>query len=201
MTPNRTARRVYEARDVAKNYVETFKARPVEDEQKFNFSWPAELQCVGDSLAVAYASDKWKEKRGDDELYKHLAESRNRAFVAPGFLRDWDNTRKTWDVIGPMVSFATCPMPQHFAILGYFEEANLQLYVGGTDEEPEFGKKSEGIVTVEIRHAMLGASKILWEKDGEKKNQPFIFVYTESDGPLILITGKKLDIEKDGLTG
>ena len=197
-TPNRP--KVYEARDIAANYREVFTAKPLKKDRQYSFSWPSIWQHVGDCLAVAYASDKWK-KDGDFELYKHLAESHNRALVLPNFLVMHNDPRRPIGTIGPMVSLAGTPMPKHFALLGYFEEADLRLHSAGTDEHPEFGEGNDGVVQVRVKHAYVGASKILWSKDGERKDQPFLTVFTESGGPLILIVGDELDVEKDGIVG
>lgn len=193
--------RVVDAEDIAKQYVKVFNDRDVRTETKHSFGWPSRWQNVGDSLAVAYASDKWK-KPGEHELYKHLAESRNRCFIQPGLLRDWDTDEEV-PVIGPMVDFSRCPMPKHFADLGFFEEANFKLYTGGTDEDPEFGDDDDdGCVAIVLRHAYLGASKMLWSQTGRRrKDQPFLFVYTKKEGPLVLIVGEELDVKKDGIVG
>lgn len=195
--------RVIDAEDVAKKYVEAFHDRGVRSRKEYGFGWPTHWQNVGDSLAVAYASDKWKDK-GDYELYKHLAESRNRAFVQPGLLKDWD-TGEDVPVIGPVVDFSSCPMPQHFATLGFFEEANLKVHTGGDDYQPNFGDEradpDAGVVAVVIRHGYVGASKMRWSKVGKGKDQPFLFIYTNKEGPLILITGERLDVKKDGIVG
>lgn len=194
--------RTIDSEEIARDYVQTFKDRPASKRTQYDFSWPAYWQNVGDSLAVAYASDKWK-KPGDFELYKHLAESRNRCFVQPGLLRDWD-TNDPMPVVGPMCDFSRLPLPKHFATLGFFEEANLKLHTGGSDDKPRFapnGDKDEGVVAVVIRHAYLGASMLRWSEIGDYEDQPFLFVYTNKDGPLIFIVGQKLDIEKDGIVG
>lgn len=190
---------VIDAEDVARKYVEVFKDRDVRKREQHNFGMPTLWRNVGDSLAVAYASDKWK-KIGNYELYKHLAESRNRLFVQPGLLVDWD-TSDEFPVIGPMVDISDVPMPKHFAELGFFEEGNFKLYTGGTDEKPKFGKGGDGVVAVVIRHAYVGASKIMWSEIGAGKDQPFLFIYTKKDGPLIFITGEELDVKKDGIVG
>ena len=202
-----TRPRVLDAREIARGYRETFADRPVEYEQKLPFSWPMLMQHVGDSLAVAYASDKWQKPGSGEngkrfvELYKHIAESRNRAFTVPGLLHDFYKPGSSWPSIGPYVSMKGMPLPQHFAILGLFKEADLQLHTHGSDDIPEFGESDdEGIVKVTCGHAMLGASKILWSEDGGK-DEPFLFVYTERDGVLMFFVGEELDVEKDGIVG
>lgn len=198
--------KVYDAEDLAVSMVETFKNRPYEYKDDLPFTWPRSLQNVGDSLAVAYDSDKWKPKnargRRDRELYKHLAESRNQVFVKRGFLKQQHNPRKSYPVRGPAIHFDDCPMPRHFAILARFTEANLLLYTGGTNGKPTFSDDGdEGVVKVTVRHGMLGGSKILWSReDSGEKDEAFIFVYT-NDGVCMIITGDELDIEKDGIVG
>jgi hypothetical protein len=199
-------RRVYDAQDLAIGMTERFNDRPWEYEERLPFSWPKYMQNVGDSLAIAYASDKWKRKNGagkrESELYKHLAESRNRALVQPGLLRDEYKPNKAWPVKGPTVSLSDVPLPQHFSVLGLFEEIDLQLYTKGTNKHPAFSEdKDEGIVGVRVRHGMLGGSYILWSEMDEGEDEPFLFVYTRSAGVCIIVVGDKLDVHKDGIVG
>lgn len=206
MKANRSRPRVYDAEEIARNYRETFAARPVEMQVELPFEWPAIMQNVGDSLAVAYASDKWEKKRADGsrfvELYKHLAESRNQALALPGLLRDEDDPDRQVQTYGPLVSLESVPMPQHFAVLGLFEEASLELHTSMNAGRPRFSGGDGGVVRVEVRHGMLGASKLLWSKKRKAaQDQPFLFVYTEQDGVMMIIIGERLDVERDGIVG
>lgn len=201
-----TRPRVYDAKDLAVNMAERFHDRPWERCEELPFDWPARMQNVGDSLAIAYASDKWKPKdaegRRELELYKHLAESRNRALVRRGLLYDYYRPNRSWPARGPMVSLADVPMPQHFAILGLFEEIDLQLYMNGTRQKPVFSEKDdEGIVKVTLRHAMLGGAYMRWSEIYDDKDQPFLFVYTPSAGVCIIVVGDQLDVHRDGIIG
>lgn len=201
MKANKGRVRVYDANEVARGIRETFTAKPVRETISLPFTWPTQLHNVGDSLAVAYASDKWK-KDGDMELYKHLAESRNRVLCLPGLLHSYHDPSEKWAMIGPMVSLADVPMPKHVAILGLFEEANLKLYTGGTDEDPEFGdEEDDGVVKVAVKHGMLCASMIRWSEVSNQPDQPFLAVYTEDEGVHMIIVGDELDVEKDGIVG
>ena len=199
--------RVYEAREIAQGMREKFADRPVEFEQHVPHGWPPVLQNIGDSLAVAYGSDKWQDPGPEGErrveLYKHLAESRNRALVKPGLLRDFYTPNRAWPVRGPCVALVEVPMPREFAILGFFEEANLRLYTEGDDASPSFGHGADdGVVKITVGHGMLGASEILWSRvRRDAQDQPFLFVYTTRDGVLLLVVGERLDVEKDGIVG
>jgi hypothetical protein len=184
---------------------ETFADRPVESTEKFKFGWPSTMQNVGDSLAVAYASDKWKPKGKSGvrevELYKHLAESRNRLLATKDVIVDYDDHSKAWPVRGPNVSLASCPMPEHFAVLGLFEEIVIQLHDAGDDAKPRFTRNPD-IIHVSVKHAYLGGSYVQWSQiDSSRRDEPFIFVYTKSDGVMFVIFGDKLDVEKDGIVG
>ena len=159
--------RTYDAEDLAIGMTERFNDRPWEYREELPFSWPSHMKRVGDSLAIAYASDKWKPKgnngKRERELFKHLAESRNRALVQPGLLRDERSPDSAWPTKGPTVSLVDVPMPRHYAILGLFEEINLQLYTEGTNRRPRFSDdKDEGVVGVRVGHGMLGGSYIRW---------------------------------------
>ena len=197
--------RIYDASDIAQSMVRTFKDRDVERIEDHHWKWPTKLRNVGDSLAVAYSSDKWKPKdakgKRELELFKHLAESRNHIFVKPGLLCDYYDPKRRWPVIGPDIYFDDVPMPDGFAALALFEEVDLQLYCRGDDDEPDFGAGDEGIVKVTVRHGLLGGSMFGWSTVDEGDDEPFLFVYTRSAGVLMIVTGEDLDIEKDGIVG
>lgn len=200
--------RVFEAESIARNIAQTFKDRPVETEEVLDFDWPDVIQDVGESLGVAYDSDKWKPRKGsgkrDSEIYKHIAESRNRIYVEPGLLQPGDDIGLDLKPIGPKLSLREASargeiiMPESFAVLGRFIECNVVLHTGGTDDAPRRSTRGDkGVVTLSVKHGMLGASKM--KRDG--RLQPFIFVYRRDFGVYFIITGDELDIEKDGIVG
>lgn len=188
---------------------ETFVDRPWESETAFPWNWPRVMQNIGDSLGVAYGSDKWQKQKKNGrrpiEIYKHIAESRNRIFCVPGSVRLSDAPGEDLDCIGPTVDFSDVPMPRHFAVLAYFKEANVQLYTAGSDLHPAFGDdEDDGVMTLTVKHGMLGGGKIGWSTVGGRrrhKDQPFLFVYTAEDGVLFLIVGEELEVLKDGIVG
>ena len=206
-SPSRRRVHVYDAREQALEMRETFVNRRVQTETEFPFDWEPAMQNVGDSLAIAYSSDKWKKPKGnsgrrDWELYKHLAESRNHIFAARGIIRGDERNGgdyARYPVRGPDVVFCDVDMPDTFAVLGRFEEANVQLYTGGTDRRPTFSDDpDEGVVTLTVGRAMLGGGKMRMTKWTYK---PFLFVYTAGDGVHFLVVGDELAVEKDGITG
>lgn len=203
MKPNFARRvRVYDALEAAQAIRERFQDAPVTEQEELPFGWPSEFQHVGDSLAVAYGSNKWKPDPVDVELYKHLAESRNRVFAVPRFFFSYDDPSEGWPVIGPMIPFHELPMPRHYAKLGDFYEANLKLHTHGSNDAPMLSPENGGCVTVVLKDAMLGASVIRWSlTEGEGvSDQPFLFVYDKT-GVKLLIVGLELDVETVGIVG
>ncbi len=205
--PNRARPRVYDTRGAAAAMRERFVDRPVGTETAFGFDWPPAMQHVGASIAVAYASDKWQPKGKDGrrllELYKHLAESENRIFCVPGIVGAEGDHDVDWPTFGPVVDFSAVPMPEHFAVLGLFKEANVRLYTGGTATRPTFGSgQDDGVVTLTVGHGMLGGSLLRWsELGGGRADEPFLFVYTASGGVHFIIVGAELDVQADGIVG
>jgi hypothetical protein len=200
--------KVFEAETIARNIAQTFKDRPVESQEVLDFDWPDVIQEVGESLGVAYDSDKWKPRdelgKRDSEIYKHIAESRNRIYAEPSCIQPGQGTGLDLKPIGPKLSLAKASrsgeilMPESFAVLGRFVEANVVLHTSGTDEQPRRATRGDkGVYTLSVKHGMLGASKM--KRNG--KLQPFLFVYRRDFGVYFIITGDQLDIEKDGIVG
>jgi hypothetical protein len=186
-------------RELAVRMRTVFADRPPKHQLRFHWGWPRVMQHVGESLAVAYSSDKWRAD-GDMLPYKHLAESRNVAFVRPGFLLTPEGVTSTGKVIGPRVSFARVPKPKYFAFLGLFEEANFRLFTSEQAGEPQLGKKpDDGCVQVLVRHGMVAGAHLMWR--GGRGPEPVLFVYTEREGVLMVVMGEKLDVQKDGIVG
>lgn len=206
---NRKRPIVVDAYEPAKHYREVFTKRDVTEERALPFSWPSDMQLVGDSLAVAYSSDKWRHD-GKWVLYKHLAESRNRAYVKKGFLHSYQRQKELVRVIGPVKSFGGVPMPKQIAFLGLFSEAHFVFFTGGSARQPTFSKNpDDGVGRVFVANGLLGGGVIQWSKlDKHADDQPFLCVYTERSperrdpgGVHMIIVGDELDIEADGIVG
>lgn len=199
--PNRSRVRTVDAEELARDMRERFHASPVTKKNAFRWDWPEQFQHVGDSLAIAYSSDKWK-ANGDLEAYKHLAESPNVALALPSLFARADRPSERWPVRGPMVSFLDVPLPEHFAELGLFEEADLRLFTGGSDTDPSFGEHDDdGCVALAVRYGHVAGSYLRWSVTHGKADQPFLFVYTDREGPLLIVLGESLDVQKDGIVG
>lgn len=176
--------RVVDTSDEAAKTFRTFMARDHRRQVPMKFSWPKQMQEVGMGKAVMYRSNKWKSNRSEFEDYKHIAEAQQAVYVTPGFLRDWNNPSQKLDVAGPIVQLED-PMPKHFAVLAPLLGVQVRLN----------GVEGDDLYEVVVKHGMLGAAV------HPKTNEPFLFVYTAAGGVHMLLTGKELDIEKDGIVG
>ncbi len=182
--------RVVDTSEQAEKTFRTFMARDHRRHTPMRFSWPKQMQEVGVGKATMYRSNKWKRDPKEYEDYKHIAEAEQAVYVTPGFLRDWHNPRHKLDVHGPLVALKE-PMPKHFAVLAPL--LGVQLRLSGPDGQPVRG--DDGLFEVVVKHGMLGAAV------HPETEEPFLFVYTAAGGVHMLLTGKELDIEKDGIVG
>lgn len=192
--------RVIDTSEQAEKTFRTFMARDHKRHVPMSFSWPKTMQEIGVGKAVMYRSNKWKSNPKEFEDYKHVAESEQAVYVTPGFLREWSNPRQKIEVFGPMVTLRE-PMPSHFAVLAPL--LGVQLRLSGPKGRSKF-LANQGLVfpsdeselfEVVVKHGMLGAAV------HPETKEKFIFVYTTAGGVHMLLTGRELDIEKDGIVG
>jgi len=185
-----------DARSAAVSIREKFIDAPATTEETMRWKWPREMQEIGrwqaSDGAVMYASNKWQKNPLNVIDYKHVAEGPQRLLVVPGFVRQHHQPNRKLRVYGPMVELNR-PMPDAFAVLAPILGLQAQLYDAGSDDAPETSDQS--FYNIEIGSAMLGAAK------HPETGNTFLFVYTEAEGPLCVITGDELDVEKDGIVG
>jgi hypothetical protein len=168
------------------------------------FTWPAELQVVGKCLSVTYSSDKWQKTR-EWEDYKHVAEAPQYLLVRPGFLVDWE-TDATLDTVGPLAALPD-PMPRHFAKLAKFIGIQCCLFGSMRGGRGQLSRAAKDLLEFRVAKAHLGGGYVPDECNypkgiGLEPGAPFLFVYTlEKDGISCIVTGRDLDIEKDGIVG
>lgn len=185
-----------ESRAAAIDIREKFIDAPATKQETMRWRWPKVMQEVGEweagSGAVMYASNKWQRNPKTVIDYKHLAEGRQRLLVLPGFLRDYHRPGSKLRVRGPIVELDG-PMPEAFAVLAPILGIQANLFDSGTDDEPV--ASGDSLYQINIANATLGAAK------HPATGQVFLFVYTEREGPLCIITGDVLNVEKDGIVG
>lgn len=198
MRPNffdeaRVRPRVIDTRETAVSVFRTFHDREPEKEIQFPFDWPASLQEIGQGKAELYTSNKWQKNRRDYEDYKHVVEGSRVVCAEPDFLRDWGGKSRL-PVCGPMMA-PIMPMPLYFSVLGKLLGIQVRLYRLGPNGEPELPTGDDGCYEIHVPRGMLGAAK------HPATGEPFLLVYTKKGGVHMILTGNRLDIEKDGIVG
>lgn len=184
LTPNR--RKPSDAEAIAIR--ETFTDRPMERVTSLSWDWPKSLLHVGRCEAVMYQSDKWKERRGDMEDYKHVAEGPQELYVRQGFIEPYEGHGDI-EVVGSEAEVVD--MPESFAVLA--DAVGFQATLFAFDGEGFYLPNRGSIVQVDTPGCKLGGGK---HDSGSK----FLIIYDRS-GVCALITGEILDIEADGITG
>jgi hypothetical protein len=184
----RIIRNVEEERAEAKRIRETFMDRPARKVEHMGWSWPSSMREVGECVAVMYSSDKWQDI-GDYADYKHVAEGPQLVCVKDGFLLDEDG--EELDVCGPRVEL-NGNMPTSIATLAPIIGIQIRLY------EPH-GKghrlpKDGSLYHVGVRRAKIGAAR------HPDTGEVFLCVFSKDDVAAI-ITGRHLDVLKDGIVG
>jgi hypothetical protein len=153
---------------------EDFYDAPHTRKKKVSWKWPKKLYPLGSCEAILYTSNKWQ-KDGSFVDYKHVSEAPQKLFISPRLLIEGDSLRKSSSKPLMPKSF-----PDGFAVLA--KCIAIQAKCGKEFFELKFPKNS-----------MLGAGKF-------KNGKTFCFIYN-SDGVLALVTGKELEVLKDGIVG
>lgn len=174
---------------------EKFTDAPATKEEEVPWKWPRRMQEVGQwesgEGAICYSSNKWQRNPKQMIDYKHVAEGPQRLLVLPGFLRDYHRPGKKLPVGGPMVD-VNGPMPKAFAVLAPILGIQARLYEGSSRD---YTLPDDSFYQIDIANATLCAAK------HPKTGKTFLFICTKNDGPVCIITGDILDVEKDGVVG
>ena len=176
----------------AKHIRELFQDAPARRTQAVPWTWPREMQEVGECLAIMYASNKWQKDARKIVDYKHNREAAQRVLVTRGFLREYHHPGTPLEVVGPWVELNR-PMPDAFAVLAPILGIQVNLYTGD-DESPSLSHNGKNYFQVNISGAKLGAAV------HPKTKETFLLVYTKH-GLHCVITGDELAVQKDGITG
>ena len=181
--------RVEDTEPQARRMYEDFHAKSSKRRQHYDFGWPKKMQEIGRAEAQMYRSNKWQMDPGVTEDYKHIAEAPQKCFVVPGFLRSFEDN-KPLKVYGPEFELEE-PMPKHITVLAPLIGVQLRLY----NENGTLPRGDNGLYEVQIPHGMLGGA------NHPTTDEPFLVVYTRNAGVHMIITGKELDVERDGIVG
>jgi hypothetical protein len=166
---------------------ETFTDKPAVEKKLLSWGWPKTVREIGTAMAVMYRSDKWR-KKGDFEDYKHICESPEpwTLYATPAF-------DLNMPVHGASEPIPKGWMPENIAVLAFFLGIQCRLYEK-RGKELFLPTGDDGLHQVTIPKARLAAART-------KEGDLFLTVYTEARGPLLLVFGQELDVEKDGIVG
>jgi hypothetical protein len=183
---------VVDTLDDAKKMRSTFMARSAGKNRELSWGWPGEMKHVGRCLAVMYTSDKWYDV-GDYEDYKHIAEAPQDILFADGFALSFAESRRdAVKLYGRSVEL-TPPMPRHFAELAPLLGMQVQLYGPGGKK---LGRNGDRLLEIEIARGLLGGAR------HPDSGEAFLVIYKQgAAGVLAIVTGRELDVEKDGIVG
>ena len=173
----------------ARRMYEEFHAKVPKRRQHYDFGWPKKMQEVGRAQAQMYRSNKWQMDPNVTEDYKHIAEAPQKCFVVPGFLRTF-RENSPLEVYGPVYDVVE-PMPKHITVLAPLIGIQVRLY----NKDLKLPRGNSGLFEIEVPHGMLGSA------NDPKSGEPFLVVYTRRGGVHMIITGKELDVERDGIVG
>jgi hypothetical protein len=182
---------------------ETFQDDDSRVAYSMDHTWPTRYYEIGQGRSVAYTSNKWKDD-DDFEDYKHVAESPNQTFVTDKFLRAARRRRSDLRPNGgeypecyPEVEFP--PTVAELAPFIFFEARPIESYSGSkrivlAEEAIQVG--IPGCILYGCYAKPPGSS---WSR--KSSLIPFLAVIHKTDGVMAIITGKRLDVKKDGIVG
>ena len=163
--------------------------RPARRVDRMKWSWPRSMQEVGECISVMYTSDKWQAP-GDYADYKHVAEGPQLVCVKEHFL--FDEEGEPLPVVGPRVEL-NGTMPRNVATLAPIIGLQIRLYER-TGKDGYRLPKTGDLYHVEIPRAKIGAAR------HPDTGEVFLCVFSPDDVAAI-ITGRHLDVLRDGIVG
>ena len=193
----------------ARKMRETFQDDDSHIEYKINANWPTKLYELGQGRSVAYTSNKWKDRPSDFEDYKHVAESPNVTYVTEAFLRHARNRsdlrpngeNREFPAVRPGYEFP--PTISELAPFVFFEVRPIASWSEGArgGRKVKLDEKAlqigiPGCVVYGCYAKKPGGS---WSRKSDLK--PFLAVIHKRDGVMAIITGRDLDVKKDGIVG
>lgn len=183
----------------AKKQREVFYGKPVQKEKDLPFTWPTHVRYLGKTHAQIYYSDKML-NGGEWELYKHIAEGEQFLFVNDentSFVNDATEPveiRETGRRMAPPVR--TDDGPAVFFARTYEIAGEMPTFI--SDLAQNKGVQWRG-ADGRYYEARIAKSTIASAKHPDT-GETFLVVYSP-EGVHFLITGKKLNITKDGIVG
>lgn len=159
------------------------------------------LQYIGSNESTSYTSNKWKGDKMFEE-FKHVSESRQRLFAAPGALARGAGPAPDGSFYGPIWRPADdVALPTVCAELSVLLHLEARLFMDETEDgEGLFGKGNEGCARIQPAGCLLYGA-YLGDKKKSGYGEPCLLVISKTRGLQFLITGSGLDVTKDGIVG
>jgi hypothetical protein len=193
--------------DHARKMRETFQDDDSHTDYRINATWPTHLYELGQGRSVAYTSNKWKDKPTQFEDYKHVAESPNVTYVTERFLKDARRSQKLrpngggeYPEVVPGYEY-----PTTIAELAPFVFLEVRPIVSWEEGKP---KRRVELASHAIQIGMPGcivygcyAKKPGGVWTNRRDLKPFLAVIHKTGGVYAIITGRDLDVKKDGIVG
>lgn len=191
---------------LARNMRETFMDAPLEyGAYDTGLSWPKAFVAIGKGMSFAYTSHKW-EKEAVFNDYKHIAEGPQAVYAAPvlarqGLDRATDGTALDREPVDAVLPTQTAELtPLLFVEMQRFEGV-------GSDGLPFLpSSRRVGIKRIVLPGAMLYGGYARRPDAPENSTNrrdyaPFLFAASREHGVILLVTGKKLNVTRDGIVG
>jgi hypothetical protein len=193
--------------DHARKMRETFQDDDSHTDYRINATWPTHLYELGQGRSVAYTSNKWKDKPTQFEDYKHVAESPNVTYVTERFLKDARRSQKLrpngggeYPEVVPGYEY-----PTTIAELAPFVFLEVRPIVSWEEGKP---RRRVELASHAIQIGMPGcivygcyAKKPGGSWTNKRDLKPFLAVIHKTGGVYAVITGRDLDVKKDGIVG
>lgn len=185
--------------DRTKKMRETFQDAPSKNAYRINGGFPRSVVEIGKGKSLAYTSNKWKAV-DDFEDFKHIAEGPQRVFIPAreAGQRLLSRTRSGDQFPEMDISYTMPPVLAELAPCLFVE---VQPFDQLSGRHKTF---SDRALRLEYNQAILYGGYALrpgGDWDNKRDTKPFLCVMSKRDGFLTLITGKKLDVTKDGVVG
>lgn len=191
---------------------ETFQDAKVKTSYNTNASWPRVFYEIGQGRSVAYTSSKWQASERDFNDYKHVAESPNQFYATEELLQltglrpegggQWPAMRPTVELPPTLAELAPCLFAEVRPI--YRAPVRRPSSFEGMPVRPAKLKLADHAIRIPTKQAILYGGYALrpggsWDRRGDLV--PFLTIIARGHGVLALITGKELDVERDGIVG
>ncbi len=187
------------AGQLARKMRETFMDAPGEyGTYDTGASWPSQFVAIGQGLSFAYTSHKW-EKGDTFNDYKHVAEAPQTVYAAPVLASQFPRNlsgqpflREAPDFVLPMEVAELTPLL--FVQMDLFDRGHK---VSGGDE----GLRQIVLVGAMLYGGYARRPDASPSSTSKRDYRPFLFAASKKEGVILMVTGRDLDVTRDGIVG